>query len=273
MLRIFICFILAIGPLSSAVRAEVYQPLSPWNIDYGETSCDLKRIFKGESGEIQIQISQAFDLQGGSFYIITQPNGKRPSWFADVNFSIDETGAKMEKNTGFQLNREENILIWQIYRFDLDYLEGLPDNVTLRLNTQKYPEIALRMTGMKAVSDAFRQCQRNLYETFGLDYRETEQLSRQLKPDTSPGGWVNSFDYPDIALRRGYQGKVWFMLNVDKEGKSQKCTILRSSGYPVLDDTTCETLLKRGRFVPALDKDGQPTPSIWTNAVLYSTAR
>jgi len=268
-----LCFLLALGTMSSALRAEVYQPLSPWNIDYGETSCDLKRIFKGETGEIQIQISQAFDLQGGSFYVISKPNGKRPSWFADVNFSIDETGTQLKKNTGFQINREENILIWQTYKFELDYLEDLPDEVTLRLNTPKYPEIALRMTGMKAVSDAFRQCQRNLYETFGLDYTETELLSRQLKPDTSPGAWVSSFDYPDIALRRGYEGKVWFLLNVDKEGRSEKCTILRSSGYPVLDVTTCETLLKRARFVPALDKDGEPTPAIWTNAVHYSTHR
>jgi len=269
MLRTILCFLLALGAMSPAARAEVYQPLSPWNIDYGETSCDLKRIFKGESGEIQIQISQAFDLQGGSFYIVTQPNGKRPSWLADVDLSIDETGAKLTKTAGFQVNKEDNLLIWQVYRFEIDYLDNLPNDVTLRLNTPKYPEVALRMTGMKAVADAFKQCQRNLYETFGLDYRKTELLSRQLKPKTNPGPWVSAFDYPDIALRKGYEGTVWFMLNVDQEGKSEKCTILRSSGYAMLDDTACKYLQKRAQFIPALDKDGQPTPTIWTNAVRF----
>jgi TonB family protein len=268
MLRTIICFLLAIGAMSSAVRAEDYQPRSPWNIHYGETSCDLKRVFKGESGEIQIQISQAFGLGGADFYIVTKPHSKKQYWQADVNFSIDETGAELTKSSKFQINKEENILIWQIRGFEIEYLENLPNDVTLRLNTKKYPEIAIKMTGMKAVDDAFKQCQQNLYETFKLDYSKTEQLSRQPKPAPNPGGWI-VLDYPTMALKREYQGTVWFVLSVDREGRSGKCTILRSSGHELLDDTTCKSLRTRARFVPALDKDGQPTTSDWISAVEY----
>jgi protein TonB len=36
--------------------------------------------------------------------------------------------------------------------------------------------------------------------------------------------------------------------------------VLRSSGSAALDETTCRLVLKRFRFAPARDANGQPTP-------------
>ncbi|MEO9599293.1 energy transducer TonB [Parasphingorhabdus sp.] len=254
--------------ISLPVRAEVYEPHSPWNIHYGETACDLKRIFKGKTGQIQIQISQAFDLGGASFYLTTAPVSKERYWEADVDFSIDETGAKLKKNGSFLRIRNENLLVWQIYGFELDFLEDLPNDVTLRLKSKKYPELALKLTGMKSISNALEQCQRNLYETFGVDYSQIESLLRQPEPN-NPGRWLKALDYPSTALRRGFEGTVHFMLAIDTEGQTEKCIILRSSGHKSLDDHACAVLEKRSRFIPALDKRGEKVASTWISSVRW----
>ncbi len=270
---LLILLLLAAIMVPANVRAEVYQPLSPWNIHYAESACDLKRIFKGASGEIQIQISQAFDLRGASFYLVTKPTTKRRYWEADVVFTIDETGAELKKNAYFLRNRDGNLLIWQIYGFDIAFLEDLPDEITLRLNSAKNSEVALRLTGMKSVNEALEQCQRNLYEAFGVDYGQVELLSRLPKPDHSPGRWVTAYDYPTEALRKDLEGTTRFMLLVDREGRTENCVILQSSGHQSLDDQACKLLEKRARFIPALDEKGERVTSTWISAVRWQVPR
>ncbi|MEP2100955.1 MAG: energy transducer TonB [Parasphingorhabdus sp.] len=249
------------------VQAEVYRPLSPWNIHYGEAACDLKRIFKGEKGEIQLQISQSFSLRGASFYLVMPPISKKRYWEEDVDFLIEETGAELQEKGYFLRIRDENLLIWQVYGFDIDFLENLPDNVTLRLKSKQYPEVALKLTGMQSIDDALDQCQRNLYDMFDLDYNQVEALSKLPRPKGNPGRWAMASDYPTEALRKDQEGLVRFMLEIDPDGQLEKCVILKSSGHQSLDDQTCKVLKKRAGFDPALDKDGEKAASTWISAV------
>ncbi len=274
MLRILIVLLFCVPTaIFSTVRAEVYQPHSPWNIDYGKASCDLKRIFKSETNQVQLQITQSFDLGGASFYLVMKPADKKRYWETEVNFSIDETGAKLRANGQFLRIRDENLLVLQIHGFEINFLENLPIDATLRLKAKRHPEIALKLTGMNAVDDALKQCQRNLYEAFGVDYNQVELLQRQPRPSRNPGRWVEAIDYPTEALKKNWEGTVRFMLHIDARGQPEKCTILESSGHQSLDDHACKMLRKRARFVPALNKDGLPVKSNWISAVRWHIPR
>ncbi|MCW3849248.1 energy transducer TonB [Sphingomonas sp. LB-2] len=87
-----------------------------------------------------------------------------------------------------------------------------------------------------------------------------------VQPQAAPCGpppngsrpWVSSADYPREARRKNMRGVVTFRLEVSAAGCPTACTIVKSSGYPLLDDTTCELMLARARFKPKLDADGQP---------------
>lgn len=79
-------------------------------------------------------------------------------------------------------------------------------------------------------------------------------------PKGNPGNWVTDDDYPRDALNGNMQGLVAFALDVDAGGLVAHCTILRSSGWPVLDDSTCALLKRRGRFYPALDAASVAVP-------------
>lgn len=81
------------------------------------------------------------------------------------------------------------------------------------------------------------------------------------KPDQGQANVPTLFsydDYPEEAVRNGWQGDVVVEATVSAEGLPTACTVVRSSGHQVLDDATCRIVMRRARFKPAINADGRP---------------
>ncbi|MEL6877895.1 MAG: energy transducer TonB [Pseudomonadota bacterium] len=65
-------------------------------------------------------------------------------------------------------------------------------------------------------------------------------------------------NYPSQALREGLQGQVGYSFTVSKEGRVVDCVVTESSGHAVLDEAACKNIVRRSRFKPALDANGNP---------------
>lgn len=89
------------------------------------------------------------------------------------------------------------------------------------------------------------------------------------KPRGNPGNWVTNDDYPSAAMRDGAQGVTGFRLDIGPDGKATNCTVTSSSGSSLLDDTACRLLVRRARFSPAKDADGNPMPASYSNRVRW----
>ena len=50
------------------------------------------------------------------------------------------------------------------------------------------------------------------------------------------------FDYPALARRRGWEGRVMLALNVASDGQLQQIRVARSSGFAILDDSALQSL-------------------------------
>lgn len=92
---------------------------------------------------------------------------------------------------------------------------------------------------------------------------------RPVMPRTNPGYWVTADDYPTQSLRSEDQGTVSFRLTVDKQGRATGCEITGSSGYSLLDETTCSLMMRRSRFYPALDDAGDPVGGTWASRIRW----
>jgi protein TonB len=71
-------------------------------------------------------------------------------------------------------------------------------------------------------------------------------------------------DYPREARKDRLQGVVLPKFTVGTNGRVTDCKIVQSSGYKILDDATCNILMKRGRFTPARDSLGRVTIGVIT---------
>lgn len=82
--------------------------------------------------------------------------------------------------------------------------------------------------------------------------------------------WLSTEDYPAASLRAREAGPVDVTLMVSAEGEVIWCQIERSSGFARLDAATCSLLKRRGRFVPALDRQGQPTGDTYSYHFIWT---
>ena len=62
--------------------------------------------------------------------------------------------------------------------------------------------------------------------------------------------------YPDLARRRGQEGVVYLLAQVDEQGALMELAVERSSGYPLLDAAAMKAV-KTWRFRPGA-RDGRP---------------
>jgi TonB family protein len=83
----------------------------------------------------------------------------------------------------------------------------------------------------------------------------------------NPGAILTDKDYPPSEHSK--EGTTRFELLVGPDGKPVSCKTTLSSGYEVLDETACNAFLRRARFSPAKDSNGQPVTGIYKGSVTW----
>jgi len=63
--------------------------------------------------------------------------------------------------------------------------------------------------------------------------------------------------YPPTALKNGEEGRVGFSVDIDEQGRIEKCAITQSSGYQTLDRETCDFIVQYAGFGPVHDTSGK----------------
>lgn len=98
-----------------------------------------------------------------------------------------------------------------------------------------------------------------------------EQMRRlhQLRPASDPGKWIKDSDRPSPGMGGERGGITIFRLDIDQKGRAIKCTIVDSSGSPILDSKTCEVMLERARFKVPKAKKGEPWDATWFSRVRW----
>jgi periplasmic protein TonB len=87
-------------------------------------------------------------------------------------------------------------------------------------------------------------------------------IDNPIVPDTPiskrlVSGTISDLDYPTILLRKGSRGSTLVKILIDPKGKVKTCELLVSSSEPILDQQTCGLILRRFRYKPMKDENGQ----------------
>lgn len=89
-------------------------------------------------------------------------------------------------------------------------------------------------------------------------------------PPVYRSGSISDVDYPASALRAEEQGTVTMRLSINEDGRVTDCTITASSGSSILDSTSCSLAVRRFRFTPARDANGNNVPGMVTRSIRWS---
>lgn len=275
--------IAAIHSPASAGDALVLEPSSPWNLRYDEDMCRMVRQFGDSDQQVTLMIDQSGVEPYYTLSLIGLPVRRANGSLMEVRFGDEQPTQRSflkgkladktplvamhginlapvppldgEADTGGEIEPIGPAREAQIQR--IAFSRGLNDALTLETGSLGEPLAAMR------------KCATDLVTYLGIGDGPNPNISRPPSPKTNPGTWAGPNDYPAEMLRRDLEGLVRFRLTVDSQGTPTSCHITRSTRPQVFDDRVCLLLLKRARFKPALDAQGEPVAAYWSSAVRW----
>ncbi len=265
----FVAVSFALATPGSAIGAEVK---ARWEVNYGNTECRLIRHFGATDQSFRLEVGKSWSFGGYDVRVI---GGDMPVYSSATTitfaFGAPLISQRFETNPYMIIDKNERAVGWN----DPGglFISGLRQARYFRLTGPKKLDVALDLpNGSNAIKE-LETCEDDLLARWGFDASEQRSLTTPVKPSNYPGRWVTSDDYPRVDLAGGNEGIATFLLNIDAEGSKTGCQIVESSGFPTLDSRTCELLLKRATFYPAMDKAGKAVPSFYVNRILWQLPR
>ena len=256
-MRIRIPFrLLAVVWLTVAVpaTAEVLQPTTSWDVDYGETQCTAARSF----GSATFGIVPS--LAGDTYKLVVSVPRAGPRFAEEMKGTVDFGHAKI--NT-WLLHFGSKDLKQSNYQFRVSAadMENAKVATIIRLNSEGGDDFELASSQMPEILDALHRCTLDLQQ-YWMGEHPVGPLSTPARGDMR--GVFSSDDYPSEAMKRSQGGTAQFQLLIDEKGRVAGCDVVRQSGVPVLDAMSCQVIMERAKFSPAIDAQGKPIRDVVT---------
>ena len=141
----------------------------------------------------------------------------------------------------------------------------------IEFNTGLTQTARLETGSLRAAITALQACTDDLLRSWGLDWERHQSMTRRATPDGNAVDWVPGLVslFPDWL---GFWGsRNSFLVLVDAEGHPTRCTVQRPSLDASKNERICNGFMANGRFLPALDANGQPMASYWQARLLFSS--
>jgi TonB family protein len=84
---------------------------------------------------------------------------------------------------------------------------------------------------------------------------------------------ITAKDYPPEARRKRRAGEVAFMAVVNKEGRASNCLVMQSTAHALLKQATCDLVIERAQFEPAINAEGKPVFGMYTGQINWDLSK
>lgn len=266
-------------PRDVAKQATKLQPISAWNLDYGEDSCRLTRIFGSEETTHILAIEQ-FSPSRGFRIIVAGP--ELMDWNKNRSFEIGLRSAtpftKVESFSSSKHSAFGTMLVLQS-RLETDDLAedelrelgidlDLADDVERVVLRSRRGALSFETGGMQPVFEALNACTKDLLAAWGIEpathasftpvkydwYEIQDEIWGALSSKTHRSSFGQSFNWRII---------------VEADGNASACgSYGKVTNEEVLEVGCAE--IKKYRFVPARNASGIPMRSFTTVGVVTS---
>ncbi|WOE75737.1 TonB family protein [Alterisphingorhabdus coralli] len=269
--------LLGITPLSSAVAKKeplVLKPSGKWILSYDEDGCRMLRQF-GEGDEKTIfSMSRYAPSLSFSMLVAGKPVRTR----------------RDQKSSNIRFEPTGSLLQVPFFSGDLGELpamvfSGSGNGLYTTEDSESIPDVAIRASqnGISALSigsplrrdvrldlglmekpfAAMEQCTDDLVTSWGLNPETQKSLREKVTPLVERSKWIRPSDYPSDMLQAGQPALVTARIMIDREGQITGCHIQRTTRPKEFDKAVCGSIIRRAKFSPAINADGETTASYY----------
>ncbi len=251
--------------LSGPVLARDWGNESGWQISSGRQSCGMYAQQRASSimdivflkrldGSIVMQLkSPGWNIAAGTEGRIQYKlDGRLYTGPASTSFMVSNTGRTLIAAFGSDFERE--------FRSS--------GALTLIFDGRTLDQVSL--SGSASAMSIVQMCLDELRSgTVSASAGFASLAAKAPIPKNSAASWITIEDYPDSAQRERSEGTASFRISVGKDGRVENCIITKSSGHKDLDTATCNNVLRRAKFAPALDANGNPVAATYESRVTW----
>lgn len=269
----------------SATTPAIYPASSPWNLHYADDSCLLVRGFGTGQTKALLRFEKTAPSERFSLTLLGGPLRLNSGLTRRISLTFGPGGTPDTREgapVGDMMIGEVKTPLVIVESASLygqppaSVLEEVARSpaaeakiTQLLVALRGGSEFILKLGPMDKPMAALRTCTDNLVKGWGLDPDVQKSLRSSPVPLKSPGDWLRSGDYPAVMLSSGKSAVVRFRLIVDASGGVTGCSIPSSTKGEEFGKTTCNVLVKRARFTPAVDAGGKPVASYYVNSVTW----
>ena len=248
--------------------AVAIAPSGSWTLAPGDGDCTLSRDYGAGADAKTLGFRPSWSGAIEVILLVTPVSSDRTVHFDPVKIRLGTNKEIIQ--TASQSGIVGKQRVTEIFRTRPDAktddptLPDPPIASTITLQVGKQDPVTFAMPGAVAGFAALAKCQDALMDRLGVFPYERRRFVRDrtgtdaiVSPIGNPAAWITADDYPTTALKAGQQGDSVIFWTITKDGVVKDCRTLFSSGFASLDQAACNALTRRGRYLPALNEQGQ----------------
>lgn len=267
-------FMCTSGLIAQVQSQTDLQPFGKWQSDYGLEECRIIRSFGDPANPTAFQMAK-FDPDSSvdpsisifSNYFHKTPNNVRVKIYANGQNGrefVDGIIVPSASGTANVLYIQDGAAFKKLINADI-----AAHRQTIAHFDSGKTHLGFALGSMAGPVKALDTCTDDLLRSWGLDPEQQHSLQRKPEPITPPDTWFSSQDYPLYLSENGKTGGVFARLNISDTGEITQCHVMLAGGDEAFKDITCNVARKRGRFKPAISKEGKAVASYARVRVLW----
>jgi TonB family protein len=185
-------------------------------------------------------------------------------------YAFDAVGTRQNEKTGWQVIRPKQE-VWSMLQGSSDLIVRLAPGGIRKLPMPDAPAaLAALERCVATIPGPARTPVRPVLPTASPVDRGSGKPAKTPPAMTSDASaLMTQDDYLEVPMRGGIGGRAVVSLTISAKGLVSGCAIVKSTGNTDLDTQTCALFIKRSRFAPARDVDGNPTEAVIQRAITW----
>ena len=251
-----------------AASAAPLQPTDKWVVNYDDSQCNAYRNYGTEKNPLYLafkappvgEVVQLMVVQNGPRMVPEQ---------RDINVKVGDRKLLATNMLVYRSRKSEfRTKLINLPRAEFDALRQA-DKVVFTGQGQDY---AFGLSDMGPFMKALDKCVVDLRDFYNVGIPGMPNPKLSAGPEGDLQRLFSGKDYPGNALIKLQGGTTSLEVLVDDKGAVADCSVTGTSGIATIDAQSCAIITDRAKFKPALDLQGKPARSSFSQKITWRVA-